>query len=99
VKLTYQYVLELQNHFQNTCEVVRQELSQSQEKQKHYYDVKSREHKFQVGDKVLLLPTDENKLLMQWKGPFELVQCQNDNNYRVQFEGHMKMFYANMLKN
>jgi len=99
VKLTYQYVLELQDCLQDTCEVVREELSRSQGRQKHYYDVKSRERKFQVGDKVLLLlPTDGNKLLMQWKGPFEIVECLNDNNYRVQLEGRVKMFHANMLK-
>jgi len=99
VKLTYQYVLELQDRLQDTCEVVREELSRSQGRQKHYYDVKSREQKFQVGDKVLLLlPTDGNKLLMQWNGPFEIVDCRNDNNYRIQLQGRVKMFHANMLK-
>jgi len=99
VKLTYQFVLELQDCLQDTCEVVREELSRSQGKQKHYYDVKSRERKFQVGDKVLLLlPTDGNKLLMQWKGPFENVECRNDNKYRVQLEGCVKIFHANVLK-
>ena len=41
---------------------------------KHYYDRKTKERKFAVGDKVLLLlPTDNNKLLMHWKGPSELI--------------------------
>ena len=40
VKLTYQYVLELQNRLQETCELARQELSKAQTKQKRYYDVK-----------------------------------------------------------
>jgi len=47
---------------------------------------------------LLLLPTDGNKLLMQWKGPFEVLECRNDNNYRVQLAGRVKMFHANMLK-
>ena len=47
---------------------------------------------------LLLLPTDGNKLLMQWKGPFEVLECRNDNNYRIQLEGRVKMFNANMLK-
>ena len=99
VKLTYQYVLELQNRLQDTCEVAKQELNKAQGRQKHYYDVKSRERKFRVGDKALvLLPTDGNKLLMQWKGPFEITECKNDNNYRVQLEGRTKLFHANMLK-
>ena len=99
VKLTYQYVLELQDRLQDTCEVAKQELSKAQGRQKRYYDVKSRDRKFQVGDKALvLLPTDGNKLLMQWKGPFEIIECRNDNNYRIQLEGRTKLFHANMLK-
>lgn len=36
---------------------------------------------FKPGEKVLLLlPTDNNKLLMQWKGPFEVIERKNDNN-------------------
>jgi len=71
VKLTYQYVLELQDRLQETCEVAKRKLSKVQGKQKKHFDVKSKERKFKTGDKVLLLvPTDGNKLLMQWKGPF-----------------------------
>ena len=88
VKLTYQYVLELKDRLQETCEVAKQELSKSQGKQKRYYDVKSHERKFKEGDKVLLLlPTDANKLLMQWKGPFGVIECRQDNNYRIQLNG------------
>ena len=47
---------------------------------------------------MLLLPTDTNKLLMQWKGPFEIMECRNDNSYRVQLNGRLKLFHANMLK-
>jgi len=34
VKLTYQYVLELQDRLQETCKMAKQELEQSQGKQK-----------------------------------------------------------------
>ena len=44
-------------------------------KQKAYYDRRARSCKFDVGDKVLLLlPTNSNKLLLQWKGPYEVVE-------------------------
>jgi len=72
-------VVELQERFQDTCEFTREELSRSQGRLK-YCDVKSKDRKFNVGDKVLLLPTDTNKLLMQWKRPFEIMECMNDNN-------------------
>jgi len=84
VKMIYQYVIDLQNRLQETCQVARKELSKAQGKQKKYYDVKSRERKFKVGENVLLLlPTDSNKLLMQWKGPFEILESRHDNNYRI----------------
>jgi len=51
VKTTYQYVLDLQNRLQQTCEVAREELERAQGRQKKYYDVKARERKFKVGAK------------------------------------------------
>ena len=51
-------------------------------KQKAYYDRRARSRKFDVGDKVLLLlPTDSNKLLLQWKGPYEFVEMVNRMDY------------------
>ena len=88
VKMTYQYVLDMQNRLHETCHVAEEELSNAQGKHKKYYDVKSQERKFKVGEKVLLLlPTDSNKLTMQWKGPFEILECRNDNKYRIQLKG------------
>jgi len=46
VLLTYQYVLELQDMLQETCEMARQELSKAQCGQKKYYDVKSKDRVF-----------------------------------------------------
>ena len=49
------------------------ELERNQIRNKKLYNRKAKKRVFQVGDKVLvLLPTDHNKLLMQWKGPFEV---------------------------
>ena len=53
---------------------------------------------FKARDKViLLLPTDNNKLLMQWKGPFEVVCKVGLNDYKVKLPG-IKTFHANLLK-
>ncbi|GFO08088.1 hypothetical protein PoB_003459300 [Plakobranchus ocellatus] len=57
------------------------------------------QRKFSVGEKVLvLLPTDSNKLLMQWKGPFEIVATVGINDYRINMGGKEKTFHANLLK-
>ena len=54
---------------------------------------------FQSGEKVLiLLPTDHNKLLMQWKGPFEVSSVVGLNDYKVKVKGKEKVYHANLLK-
>ena len=48
---------------------------------------------------MVLLPTDHNKLLMQWKGPFEVKGCKGGNNYyQIEVNRKMKMFHINLLK-
>ena len=50
--------------------IAYENLKKVQIKQKANYDKCARLRKFDIGDKVLLLlPTDSNKLLLQWKGP------------------------------
>ena len=68
-------------------------------KQKAYYDRRARSRKFDVGDKVLLLlPTDSNKLLLQWKGPYEVVEVVNRMDYKIDVNGVVRTYHANMLK-
>ena len=54
---------------------------------------------FQPGDKVLvLLLTDRNKLLMQWKGPYEVSAVVGTNDYKVKIKDKLKVYHANLLK-
>ncbi|XP_069157618.1 uncharacterized protein [Procambarus clarkii] len=65
-KTTYEYVIDLRERLENTCQLAREELAKAKEYQKQTYDKKAKERKFIVGDKVLLLlPTSKNKLLLQ----------------------------------
>ena len=54
VKTTYEYVVDLKERLQETCELAQQELLKSQEKQK-YYNRKAKARIFQKRDKVLVL--------------------------------------------
>ena len=55
--------------------------------------------KFDVGDKVLLLlPTESNKLLLQRKGPYEVVEIVNRMDYKVDVDSVVGTYHANMLK-
>ena len=47
---------------------------------------------------LILLPTDHNKLLMQWKGPFEVSSVIGLNDYKVKVKGKEEVYHANLLK-
>ena len=47
---------------------------------------------------LILLPTDHNKLLMQWKGPFEVSAVVGLNDYKVCVKGKERVYHANLLK-
>ena len=96
---TYQYVIELRERLEQTCQLARDNLKKVQFKLKIYYDKRARSRKFDVGDKVLLLlPTESNKLLLQWKGPYEVVEIVNRMDYKVDVYGVVGTYHANMLK-
>lgn len=98
IKTTYEYVLDLKNRLRETCELAQQNLQKAQQKHKIYFDRKTKDRIFKENDKVLLLlPTDNNKLLLQWQGPFEVIS-RNGNDYKIQLAGRTKTFHANMLK-
>ena len=44
------------------------------------------------------MPTDTNKLLMQWQGPFEVVQKEGHLDFKINMSGKVKTFYANLLE-
>ena len=54
---------------------------------------------FQPGDTVLvLLSTDTNKLLLQWKGSYDVPRVVGPNDYKVLMKGKEKTLHANLLK-
>ena len=97
---TYEYVLELRRRLESTCEITSEALKESQKKQKEYYDKKSVHRVLERGQEVLiLLPTDRNKLIMRWKGPFAVTDRVGTNNYAIKInEDKVKVFHINMLK-
>ena len=99
VKTSYEYVLDLRNRIADTCEIARQELSKSQAIHKEHFDKSAKPRSLEVGHKVLLLlPLESNKLLLQWKGPFQVLERKGLNDYAIDFNGKRKVFHINMLK-
>jgi len=96
---TYQYVFELRNRLRETWELAHEALRKSQVRQKRQFDSRTRERTFKYGDMVLiLLPTSDNKLLTQWKGPFKVLERIRGCDYRIQLGDKEKIFHANILK-
>ena len=54
-------------------DLVQENLTHSQERQKRWYDRIARVREFSEAEQVLvLLPTSSNKLLAQWEGPYQI---------------------------
>ena len=88
VRSTYQYVIELRDRLESTLEIAQDNLSKMSRKYKRHYDQKAGKRQLKVGNKALvLLPTDKNKLLMGWKGPYEVVEKLSPLDYRIRIGG------------
>ena len=99
VKSSYEYVTELREHLEVSLKLAQEELEKSQKRYKRHYDRKAKPRRLEVGDRVLiLLPTDNNKLLMQWRGPYTVESRVGANDYRVKMGSKTKTYHVNMLK-
>ena len=99
VKTTYQYVIDLRERLEETCSLAQKELEKASTRYRKYYDTKAKDRNFKVNYKVLLLPENHNKLLMKWKGPFEVVERLGKMDYRIKHaDGKVKTYHANLLK-
>ena len=97
-KPLYQYLFDLKNSISESCELAMQNSSAAAGKGKKYFDRRAKVRHFQLGDEVLLLlPTDTNKLLSSWAGPYPIVKVFHPD-YKVLVRGKEKTFHANMLK-
>ena len=98
-RLTYQYVIDLRERLEKTCKLAQDNVRKLDIKQNAFYDKRARSRKFDVGDKVLLLlPSESNKVLLQWNGPYEVLEVVNAMNYKINVEGVVNTYPANMLK-
>jgi len=99
VRTTYQYVVDLRNRLEKTWEMVYEKLRKHQVIPKRQFDYRANDRTFKHGDLVLiLLPTSDNKMLMQWRGPFKVLERVEGADYRIQVGHKQKMFHANLLK-
>ncbi|KAK3888208.1 hypothetical protein Pcinc_007739 [Petrolisthes cinctipes] len=106
VMSTYEYIFKLREKLEDTCRIAQQNVKQSQVRYKTAYDRKARDRQFKVKDKVLLLlPTSNNKLLLQWQVPYEVVEKRNRMDYVTVYvdyvidqDGKRRIYHANLLR-
>lgn len=98
LRTSYQHVLELRQRLEEGAEVALANAKVSSHKYKEYFDKRAKPRKLEAGDEVLLLLPSSNKLIMQWKGPFEVVECRNLVDYVIKVNGKLKLYHINMLK-
>ena len=98
-RLTYQYVTDLRERLEKTCNLAQDNVRKLDIKQNAFYDKREKSRKFDVGDKVLLLlPSESNKVLLQWNGPYAVLEVVNVMNYKINVKGVVTTYPANMLK-
>eukprot|EP00745_Piridium_sociabile_P016607 TRINITY_DN2466_c0_g1_i7.p1 TRINITY_DN2466_c0_g1~~TRINITY_DN2466_c0_g1_i7.p1 ORF type:complete len:1403 (+),score=222.61 TRINITY_DN2466_c0_g1_i7:99-4307(+) len=94
-----EYVVGLRNKIAESCEVARGALEAASSRYKKYFDVKAKPRGFRVGDKVLILrPVKSNKLEMEWRGPYPVVEKTGMADYNIEVRGKKRMYHANLLK-
>ena len=75
------YLFEFKNRMQNSFELARQNLISQKHKSKDYYDTKTKDKNFNIGDFVLLKnELRKNKFAPLWQGPFEIKQIPSPVN-------------------
>ena len=92
-------MLELRERLEGTMKLAQEELTKSQIRYKKNYDKKTKDRLFNERDRVLVMvPTNNYKLLMQWKEPYEIIQKMGDHGYKILVGNKEKNYHANMLK-
>ena len=99
VKTSYEYVTEFRERLEVSLKLTQEELQMSQKCYKKYYDRTAKSRHLEVGEQVLLLlPTESNKLLMQWRGPYTIEIRMGSNDYRIKMGSKTKTYHLYMLK-
>lgn len=94
------YILDARDRLRKMTDIARSNESKEKCRQKKYFDRKSKNRELKVHDKVLLLlPTSTNKLLAEWKGPYEIIDQVSPVDFKVKLNRQTtKVFHINMIK-
>jgi len=99
-KTAYQYIVDLRERIEETCELAKNELSKVHIRYQKYYNRRTRDRKLHVGDsELLLLPTEQNKLTLAWRGPYKVLDTVGEVDYKIEINPEkVKTYHIHMLK-
>lgn len=82
------YVVQMRDRLEKDCELAQSHMAEAQQRQKFWCDQAAWQRSLNPGQKVLvLLPSDNNKLLAKWQGPFEIPRKLGPTTYQVSTPG------------
>ena len=92
----------MRDRLEEMMEIVNENMTRAQGNQKRIYDKSTRERELKVGDQVLaLLPKEENKLKLEWVGPYKVLRALSPVDYEVATPGRKqpkRVYHINLLK-
>ena len=96
------YVLQMRERLEKMSALAEAHMADVQKRQKTWYDQTARHRIFSPGQKVLvLLPSQESKLLVKWQGPYEVQKRLGPTTYEIATPGRgrsTKVLHVNLLK-
>jgi transposase InsO family protein len=93
------YLTELQNNLTIARELADETSKRMQDKYVHYYNLRTRDKSFVIGQKVLILiPDSTNKAFAQWQGPATVVDKKAPYSYIVELNGARRHLHADKLR-
>ena len=99
VRTTAEYVTDLRNRMEETCELAREHLQKAKVRQAAYFNRRTKDRSLNTEDKVLvLLPEKQNKLRLTWRGPYPVEKKINAVDYLINIDGKQRVYHINLLK-
>lgn len=96
------YVVQMREQLEKMTELAQAHKAEAQQHQKAWYDQSARQRSFSPGQKVLvLLPSDDSKLLAKWQGPYEIQKKLGQTTYKVAIPDQprsSRVLHINLLK-
>ena len=96
------HILSIRGRIKRMKELADINLLETQKQQKKWYDKNSRKGVFFPSDRVLLLlPSNSNKLLAKWQGPFKVLEQVGDLDYLIEMPNRRRrkgLFHINVFK-